>query len=185
MQTELGPSPHDSAIEQAFIHRTNIDEPRAVEAQFYSHYILRATDLQQEEALRTRLISYFAIWHPLFPFLDGAYILQCFNNAILMAQLDQSGQAFNGLKQEEALVLSAIMMSVFTMGGQTDPLLPLLKGTSHATMVAHLILGAAQNSTINDLFAVQGLIAIQLHLYATRTLRPAMHLSGTITSEFA
>lgn len=190
MQTEIGPSPHDSTsgnIEEAFIYRTNNEEPRAAEAHFYAQYLLKTSDLLQEEVLRSRFDAYFAIWHPLFPFLDGAYLLQCFSNALVMAKLGTSStarQAFEGLKEEEALVLSAIMMAVFSMGGDKDTLgLPLLRGTSHATMLAHLILGACQNSTINDLFAVQGLIAIELYLYSTRTLRPAMHLSGTITSE--
>jgi hypothetical protein len=36
---------------------------------------------------------------------------------------------------------------------------------------------------VNDLFALQSLLAIQLYLYASRALRPAMHMSGTLVSE--
>lgn len=209
VQTEIGPSPRDvpsEGIEEAFIYRNHYEEPRATEAQYYNQYSLKVTDLLASDRLRTRLNSYFTLWHPLFPFLDGAYLLQCFSNAVSLATQNTTatnagmqGQgmgtgsggdrcAFEGLKAEEALVLSAIMMAVFTIGVEdgriNDAGLPLYRGASHATMVAHLIVGACQNSKINDLFAIQGLIAIELYLYTTRTLRPAMHLSGTVSSEW-
>ena len=148
--------------------------------------------MQQETPLRGRLNEYFTAWHPLFPFLDGAYILQCFNDAVSISNsvaVQPDGTrpvrlAFEGRKEGESLVLSAIFMAVFTIGGIDYVAgLTLLMGASHATMLAHLILGACQNSSINDLFAIQGLIAIGLFLYTRRILRPAMHLTGTLTSE--
>ena len=151
------------------------------------------TDLLQETQLRDRLDAYFTNWHPLFPFLDGAYILDCFNTALgkTKAFASQPGPVpqpaptvFDDQPNSRSLILSAIFMAVFSIGGDnTVPGLPLLYDTSHATMIAHLILGACQNSSIDDLLAMQGLLAIVLLLYTRRVLRPALHLSGTLTSE--
>ncbi|WWC86578.1 uncharacterized protein L201_001455 [Kwoniella dendrophila CBS 6074] len=208
-------------IDEAFIHRNN-DEPRSDETALYDIYLLKSKDLLEEESLRLRLNRYFAIWHPLFPFLDGAYLLQCFNNSLQLAKIqfahsNQNAQetsdtiigsgsdsrsiqysqlsAFEGLTPEQSLGLTTIFLVIFTIGGigldeqnnsnlgsnAADPKIPTIHSTSQATMLGHLVVGACQNSRINDLFGIQALLALELLFYVTRTYRPAMHLSGVIT----
>ncbi|OCF76399.1 hypothetical protein I204_02094 [Kwoniella mangroviensis CBS 8886] len=200
------PTP-DPGIEDAFIHRNN-DEPRSDETALYDIYLLRSKDMLEEDLLRTRLNRYFAIWHPLFPFLDGAYLLQCFNNSLKLAEIHKMVQsndpdkrddgltfdqisAFEGLTPEQSLALTTIFLVIFTIGGlgidetgsnvDSASKIPTIHSTSQATMLGHLVVGACQNSRIPDLFGIQALLAIELLLYVRRTYRPAMHLSGVIT----
>lgn len=196
--------PHaGSDIEQAFISRhdeldSGADDPRHIQ------HTLTNIDLLQHEALRSRITRYFAIWHPLFPFLDGAYVIRCFDDAVSMAQLEAmvtasgpggagllagtGSSAFAGLSAQEGLVLSAIFLVVITLGdldcgdGRSQGL-PHLTSPAHANTLAHLVVGATQAGKVNDLFALQALLGVQLYLYATRALRPAMHLSGLLTSK--
>nr|XP_019008172.1 uncharacterized protein I206_06727 [Kwoniella pini CBS 10737]OCF46953.1 hypothetical protein I206_06727 [Kwoniella pini CBS 10737] len=192
----------DPGIEDAFIHRNN-DEPRSDETALYSIYLLRSRDLLDEPALRLRLNRYFALWHPLFPFLDGPYLLQCFNNSLTLAKTHhtvdtaqgpntgsaETGNvfAFEGLTPEQSLALTTILLVIFSIGGlgletpEDVSKLPAIHSTSQATMLGHLVIGACQNSRINDLFGIQALLAIELFFYLTRKYRPAMHLSGVIT----
>nr|XP_019044403.1 hypothetical protein I302_07687 [Kwoniella bestiolae CBS 10118]OCF23333.1 hypothetical protein I302_07687 [Kwoniella bestiolae CBS 10118] len=203
VQSDLTSQDHptpDPGIEDAFMQRNN-DEPRSDETALYDIYLLRTKDLLEEETLRTRLNRYFATWHPLFPFLDGAYLLQCFNNSLNLAKIhhtviplesiqDSQISAFEGLTHEQSLALTTIFLVVFTIGGlgliesgnglNSSSKVPQIHSTSQATMLGHLIVGACQNSRINDLFGIQALLAIELLFYVTRTFRPAMHLSGVI-----
>lgn len=154
------------------------------------------------------------MWHPLFPFLDGAYLIRCFDDAVNMAQLEammsasvpsgsmafnsSTSSAFTGLSAQEGVALSAIFLAVCSLGGlspyndgELDEVSagsaqaghPRISSPSHASTLAHLIVGAAQDGKVNDLFALQAILALQVYLYATRALRPAMHLSGILTSE--
>nr|XP_018265129.1 uncharacterized protein I303_01489 [Kwoniella dejecticola CBS 10117]OBR87287.1 hypothetical protein I303_01489 [Kwoniella dejecticola CBS 10117] len=197
------PTP-DPGIEDAFIHRNN-DEPRSDETALYSIYLLRSKDLLDEEGLRLRLNRYFTIWHPLFPFLDGAYLLQCFNNSLQLAKLhhepdssqvrapgdgtlDPEHQlAFDGLTPEQSLALTTIFLAIFTIGGlgietsEDVSKIPAIHSSSQATMLGHLVVGACQNSRVDDLFGIQALLALELLFYVTRKYRPAMHLSGVLT----
>lgn len=123
-----------------------------------------------------------------------------------MAKLDQQIQAnhsdesadsqpaFSGLSPEEGLILSATFLSIFALGGldnvltseqplPSDRTYPRLQSASHATKLAHQIVEIIQTAKVNDLFALQSLLAIQLYLYTSRALRPAMHMSGTLISE--
>jgi hypothetical protein len=198
----------ETDIEQAFIAR-NTGRSSEVTPRFFEGEILKASDLRSSAKLRDCITRYFARWHPLFPFLDGAYLIQCFDNAVNLATADsrhyvnQDKQsdtlpstqvAFRGLSPEEGLILSATFLAIFALGGldeasASDNLLPIashhphLRSASHATKLAHQIIEIIQTSKVNDLFALQSLLAIQLYLYASRALRPAMHMSGTLVSE--
>lgn len=105
--------------------------------------------------------------------------------------------AFTGLSAQEGLVLSAIFLAVCSLGGLgaeapntsdienhgTVTKCPRIMSPSHASTLAHLVVSATQDGKVNDLFALQAILALQLYLYASRALRPAMHLSGILTSK--
>jgi hypothetical protein len=102
--------------------------------------------------------------------------------------------AFSGLSSGEGLILSATFLSIFALGGlddasasdnllPSDAVTPRLRSASHATKLSHQIVEIIQTAKVNDLFALQSLLAIQLYLYASRALRPAMHMSGTLISK--
>lgn len=109
-----------------------------------------------------------------------------------------SSSAFSGLSAQEGLALSTIFLAVCSLGGLSldeevvsndAPAVgingyPRIASPSHASTLAHLVVGAAQDGKVNDLFALQAILALQLYLYATRALRPAMHLSGILTREY-
>jgi len=195
----------DSEIEQAFITR-NTGRPFEESAHTFDHHLLKVSDFRSEPALRAFITGYFGRWHPLFPFLDGAYLIQCFDGAIELSSREaiesgydvqhssNSKMAFQGLSLEEGLMLSATFISIFSLGGldstsTSDNLLPTtndyprFRSASHATRLAHQIVEIIQTAKVNDLFALQSLLAIQLYLYASRSLRPAMHMSGTLISK--
>lgn len=195
----------ESEIEQAFIAR-NIGRTLTGTETSLADDVLRVSDLLSASELRVCITRYFARWHPLFPFLDGAHLIQCFDNAVNMAKVDrelqgmdsdgtaaESQPAFSGLSSEDALILSATFLSIFALGSldnssTSDNLLPntclprRLRSASHATKLAHQIIEIMQTARVNDLFGLQSLLAIQLYLYASRALRPAMHMSGILTS---
>lgn len=205
--------PSGSEIGEAFVSRNNgvLPAPPSHPQEFalYDPFLLKSTDLTRHDELRTRLNRYFLKWHPLFPFLDGAYVLQCFDNAVALSELEammpatlspagnksapQGGQhAFQGLKMDDALVLTAVFTSVFSIGDLDEPSgnigegrrpLPVFRSTKQVTTLANLIVGCCQDSSVNDLFALQALASLELWLYVTRSFRPAMHLSGTVASE--
>lgn len=181
-QADVACSP---GIEQAFTSRA-ADEPD--ESAIYEHFSLRATDLLAP-GVRGALEAYFETWHPLFPFLDGAYVLSAFESGLGRAVASTAGlgdPAFQ-LAPAESLVLSAIFKAIVAIGDADGSVgragFPRLTSTSQATMLAHLVLGACQGGSVNDLFAIQALVALMLFMYLSRRLRPAMHLSGTVTSE--
>lgn len=188
------------------MNRNNDLEPRKDEVSSYSHFTLRASDLKPHTKIRQCIENYFRLWHPLFPFLDGAYVIDSFDNAVALAQLDEAVSmsfapetstapqaranrpAFDGLKEEEGLILSAIIKAVVSIGAmglsQEEKLgLPLLFSTTQVTMLGHFIVGASENSSVSDLLAIQALLGIELYLYLSRLMRPAMHLSGVLASE--
>jgi hypothetical protein len=209
--------PSGSEIGEAFVSRNNGVLPappsHTQEIALYDPFLLKSTDLRRHDELRARLNRYFLKWHPLFPFLDGAYVLQCFDNAVALSELEAmmpatlspegngsaplGGQhAFQGLKMDDALVLTAVFTSVFSIGDMDEPSgsgsgnigegrrpLPLFRSTKQVTTLANLIVGCCQDSSVNDMFALQALASLELRLYATRSFRPAMHLSGTVASE--
>jgi hypothetical protein len=196
----------ETEIEQAFIAR-NTGKSSDAPAQAYEHEILQVADLRAKAELRDCITRYFARWHPLFPFLDGVYLIECFDKAADIARSDEeelgnchdetgiaARPAFHGLSPEEGLILSATFLSIFALSGLDDvstsdnllpsaSLSPRLRSASHATKLAHQIIEIIQTAKVNDLFALQALLAIQLYLYASRALRPAMHMSGTLISK--
>lgn len=195
----------ETEIEQAFIAR-NTGKSSDSTVQSYEHEILKVGDLRKPQ-LRDCITQYFARWHPLFPFLDGTYLIRCFDEAADVARCDgdilgnchdetriAARPAFSGLSPEEGLILSAIFLSIFALGSLDDvrasdnllpstSLPPRLRSASHATRLAHQIIEIVQTAKVNDIFALQSLLAIQLYLYATRVLRPAMLMSGTLISK--
>lgn len=183
-----------------------------VEDKGYSPYILHVDQLVRSDEARAAITNYFSTWHPLFPFLDGGYIISQFDDAVSLANMSlpipalsdspdgtmpvpQPRPAFGGMAEEEALVLTAVFSSIISIGqlemdidtamGRTDPVhsLPVFKSARQATMLAHLVVEASESGGVDDVLAVQALAAIELWLYLSRSLRPAMHLSGTIGSE--
>lgn len=168
-------------IEQAFTSRA-VDEPD--ESVVYDQFCLRAQDLLVP-GLWDAVESYFENWHPLFPFVDGPYFLAAYDAGVAAAMAGSEGPAFS-LPPAESLALTAIFKVVVAIG-DTDSAIatagfPLVSSTSQATMLGHLVLSACQGGSLNDLFAIQALLGLMLYMYLSRRLRPAMHLSGTVTS---
>lgn len=138
--------------------------------------------------MREALEAYFETWHPLFPYLDGAFVLDAYERAVATAVggSNPNALAFQ-IPPAENLVLSAIFKAIVAIGDVDGKVaqagFPGLVSTSQTTMLSHLVLGACQGGSVNDLFAIQALVALMLFMYLSRRLRPAMHLSGTVTSE--
>jgi hypothetical protein len=206
VRSELSlPDRRDGGILEAFFSRTDELQAGSTSAAGgpYEPHILSASDFLLEAELRARFSQYFALWHPLFPFLDGAHIKQGFEQALASAKVHNilSGSSpsaaaygknvFEGMSVEHALVFTAILRSISTIGTRggimpgEEPVrgVPSFQSSSQVTLLGRLILDACEESRLSDALAVQGLLALLLTLYVSRKMRPASHLCATVISE--
>ncbi|WVR08892.1 hypothetical protein IAU60_005951 [Kwoniella sp. DSM 27419] len=136
------------------------------------------------DMVSTRMDMYFEMWHPLFPFLDGQQVVE---------QLDRYAAAQTSIdgyqtteQPEHDLVLSTILHCIFCIT-QSDDLnspnrpYPMILPPPDAFILASLICSALEEAKIGDLFAIQGLLCLQLYLWTEKKYRPASHLGGMIT----
>lgn len=167
---------------EAFISQLEGLPPAREEQPSYTPYLLTAGDFSDEAELRSRFNTYFANWHPLFPFLDGAYLQGIFKRCAGNARAGVA--VFEGMGGEHALVLSAIFRSIFTIGGtgRAGPGIPIFTDSTSASTLAMVVLGACESNRLDHISTVQALFAIELSLYFARRFRPASHLSGLINS---
>lgn len=154
----------------------------------HTYHTLRAEHFKHEREIRERFDRYFSIWHPLFPFLDGARLSQTLDAAANVSRgiAAASNGRLLGETSNEELGLSTIILSVISIGslGQTaDSVdLPVLQSATHGTWLAYTIMDALDNGAINSLLALQALVAVDLYLYAARRSRQAYRLCGSIIS---
>lgn len=214
--TAVSPVAADADLDEAFLHRNNrlsVNQQQSHTAPLYSDKpILDADDFaQSQDQIREHFCSYFKLWHPLFPFLDGRTLSQMLEEAFISArnvQLDQGTRtppqsrtcpAFPYLTSDQALVYSTIFRAVITLGSvghsrvneQTSgntlnvPVDRLhdLGSPQQAMHLAQLIVSACQMSRVPEILALQGLLSVQVVLFGLRETRPAMHLGGLVTSE--
>lgn len=126
------------------------------------------------EAARELMMLYFKVWHPLFPFLHGPTFLQAME------------QLYSGSRQTHAPSSSTdhrnacwttIFQCVFNLASRLHPetcLPPESRIESPSRM--HALLGTLTYRS--DLPSLQALLASQLYLVATMSLRPASTVGG-------
>jgi hypothetical protein len=177
----------DTGIMEAFISQMEgpvpcIEEEQAYWTTYKPHLLSAADDFSDEAGLQLYFNNYFTVWHPLFPFLDGLSLRDAFSRCCANAR--HGNEVFEGMRAEEALVLSVTLQAVFEIGGRRSKLGGTVPTRIDPTLIAHLILSACETSRLDHVVAIRALCAITLSLWNSRRFRSASHLSGTNISEY-
>lgn len=170
---------------EAFISQLDgIDQGQTLRS--YRPHLLAPIETGTATDLKQCFNVYFSTWHPLFPFLDGVYLRNIFDtwyesvrqgNNLYQTMLD-------GVREEEALVLTAVFRAIFTIGGKIRSTnTPGFENASDATALAHVVVDACDSLRIDHVSAIQAIFAIALSLFFTRRLRQASHLVGIVLSK--
>lgn len=185
----------EARIDEAFVRRTNEErsggEPQQWEDNPYRPFCLRLDQCLDDTELWRCLTAYFAVWHPLFPFLDGrtaqSDLQEALNGRATHTDSRRDALAFrmddDALRLTKTVVLTSIV-SISRIGhARSSASLPEFQSTRQATNMAYMVIDACDHSSVNNLLAVQALVAVDLFLYASHKIRQAFHLSGIILRE--
>lgn len=180
----------DGGFIEAFISQLE-GTAGTVSEERYAPHILTAREIRDVPELQIRFKQYFADWHKLFPFVDGKALRATFDLAVSgLKDRPLEHSIFGGISSGEALVNTAILRAIFTIGGSgraapaLTPELPVYRDADSATLLAHTLVSACDACLIDHVQAIQGIFAIALSLFYGRWFRPASHLVGTLVSEF-
>lgn len=123
------------------------------------------------------MMMYFKVWHPLFPFLHGPTFLQAMER--LYATTDSTPSATGSISDHRNTCWTVILQCVFNLGSllhpdtglpQTSRIQPPAKMTS--------LLGILASK--HDIVSLQALLAVQVYLVATMSLRLASTFGGCV-----
>ncbi|KAL4929439.1 uncharacterized protein BDV17DRAFT_281414 [Aspergillus undulatus] len=129
---------------------------------------------------RDLMMVYFKVWHPLFPFLHGPTFLHAMESLYLEQEQSQSDPQFqNTSRNKHNISWTTIFQCVFHLASLTSPDLQLPPecriqppiSTSIQTLLSPL-------TARHDLLSLQALLASQLYLVATMSLRTASTVGG-------
>ena len=184
----------DGGFVEAFISQLEGTVAEVDGGQRFAPYLLTADQLSDVPELQIRFKQYFADWHKLFPFIDGKGVKDMFAQVVHNAKDtrlkgESGGSVFGAMSNGDALVNTAILRAIFSIGGSgraapaLTPELPVYQNADQATQLAHVLVGACDSYSIDHIQAIQGIFAVALSLYCARWFRPASHLVGTLVSE--
>lgn len=166
---------------EAFISQMEEANPRREDDQAnwdgYRPHLLSKNDFADESQLWLYFHHYFSVWHPLFPFLEGASLRDSFS--LLCLNVRNGMEVFDGMTAEDALVLSVTLEAVFQIGGQRQT----RRVQPARAVVTHLILAACEAFRLDYISAIRALFAVELSLWFARRFRPASHISGLLSSK--
>lgn len=126
---------------------------------------------------RQLMMMYFKIWHPLFPFLHGPSFLQAME--AFYSEGSAGDELSNAASNHHRACWTAIFQCVFNISSILQPDLQLaqkakIKSAADALKLANVLLNR------HDILSLQAILAIQLYLVASMSLRNASLLGGTI-----
>ncbi|KAI7968360.1 hypothetical protein EIK77_010530 [Talaromyces pinophilus] len=129
------------------------------------------------EDARQLMMAYFKIWHPLFPFLHGPSFLQSME--ALYTEGSGDGDLSNAVSEHHRACWTAIFQCVFNISSILQPDVQLaqkakIMSAADALKVANGLLNR------HDILSLQAILAIQLYLVASMSLRNASLLGGII-----
>ncbi|KAJ6102072.1 hypothetical protein N7486_004499 [Penicillium sp. IBT 16267x] len=130
------------------------------------------------EMAKEFMMSYFKVWHPLFPFLHGPTFLQA------MEKLYSNSPTPNfpvddSTSEHRTTCWTVILQCIFNLGSLLHPDLQLpdsCKIQSPSSMTPLLATLASRH----DIVSLQALLAIQVYLVATMSLRLASTFGGCV-----
>lgn len=129
------------------------------------------------EDARQLMMTYFKIWHPLFPFLHGPSFLQAMET--FYSEGSAGDELSKAVSEHHRACWTAIFQCVFNISSILQPDLQLaqkakITSAADALKLANVLLNR------HDILSLQAILAIQLYLVASMSLRNASLLGGTI-----
>ncbi|KAJ5636666.1 uncharacterized protein N7484_009979 [Penicillium longicatenatum] len=124
------------------------------------------------------MMSYFKVWHPLFPFLHGPTFLQAMEKLYSNSPMPND-PVDDSTSEHRATCWTIILQCIFNLGSLLHPDLQLpnsCKIQSPSCMTPLLSILASRH----DIVSLQALLAIQVYLVATMSLRLASTFGGCI-----
>ncbi|KAJ5929080.1 hypothetical protein N7454_006928 [Penicillium verhagenii] len=124
------------------------------------------------------MMSYFKVWHPLFPFLHGPTFLQAMEK-LYSDKPAPEHPVDDSTSQHRTTCWTVILQSVFNLGSLLHPDRQLPAGSkiqSPSSMTPLLSTLASRH----DIVSLQALLAIQVYLVATMSLRLASTFGGCV-----
>ncbi|OJJ04162.1 hypothetical protein ASPVEDRAFT_196268 [Aspergillus versicolor CBS 583.65] len=125
---------------------------------------------------RDLMMVYFKVWHPLFPFIHGPTFLHAMES--LYSEKPQS-QNHQPSRNKHTASWTTIFQCVFHLASLTSPGLPLPQECRIQPPISasiHTLLSPL--TARHDLLSLQALLACQLYLVATMSLRTASTVGG-------
>ncbi|KAJ5503520.1 hypothetical protein N7463_006394 [Penicillium fimorum] len=123
------------------------------------------------------MMMYFKVWHPLFPFLHGPTFLQVMEKVYSSGNQPQHAQ--EPFPDHRSTCWTTIFQCVFNLGNLLAPDLDLpLESKIQSPNSFNALLGTL--SSRHDIVSLQALLAIQVYLVATMSLRQASTVGGCI-----
>lgn len=123
------------------------------------------------------MMMYFKVWHPLFPFLHGPTFLQAMEK--VYSSTNQSQYTQEPYIDHRSTCWTTIFQCVFNLGSLLAPGLELPPESKvQSPNSFNSLLGTL--SSRHDIVSLQALLAIQVYLVATMSLRQASTVGGCI-----
>lgn len=139
-----------------------------------AQYLGKAPGLEHARQL---MMTYFKIWHPLFPFLHGPSFLQAMES--FYSEGNAGDELSNAASEHHRACWTAIFQCVFNISSILQPDLQVAQ-KAKITSAAHTLKLANVLLSRHDILSLQAILAIQLYLVASMSLRNASLLGGTI-----
>ncbi|KAJ5654501.1 hypothetical protein N7490_001504 [Penicillium lividum] len=138
-------------------------------------YLGTAPPLEQAKEF---MMSYFKVWHPLFPFLHGPTFLQAMEK-LYTDSSTPNPRVEDSTSEHKTTCWTVILQCVFNLGSLLHPDLRIptaSKIKSPGSMTPLLSTLASRH----DLVSLQALLAVQVYLVATMSLRLASTFGGCV-----
>ncbi|CAG8105802.1 unnamed protein product [Penicillium olsonii] len=133
-------------------------------------------NIPSPEIAKDLMMMYFKVWHPLFPFLHGPTFLQVMEKVY---SNNQSQQTQGSCTDHRSTCWTTIFQCVFNLGSLLAPDLDLpVESKIQSPNSINGLLGTL--SSRHDILSLQALLAIQVYLVATMSLRQASTVGGCI-----
>ncbi|KAE8147854.1 fungal-specific transcription factor [Aspergillus avenaceus] len=176
------PQPEDTLIGNDGSHRASSTQPspapgNVLPACQWEYDAEVAAVLGQAPPLDTArelMMTYFKVWHPLFPFLHGPTFLQAMEQ---LYSARRKSQPTVSSADHRSTCLTVIFQCVFNLASHLRPDLHLPSDSQiESPNSMHLLLSTLAYR--NDLPSLQALLASQLYLVAKMSLRTASTVGG-------
>lgn len=175
------PAPEDTLVGSPSSVRTSSNASRKQEPRTKWTYDAQIAQYLGEapglEHARQLMMTYFKMWHPLFPFLHGPSFLQAME--AFYSEDSAGDELSNATSKHYRACWTAIFQCVFNISNILQPNLQLAQ-KARITSAAHALKLANVFLNRHDILSLQAILAIQLYLVASMSLRNASLLGGFI-----